>query len=61
MTCESTRGEWGKRCPDCGEMLPNPKPLVSWMSQRHQERPPTLSSGAWNRRMTIVHRDGHAA
>ena len=26
--CESTRGEWGGICPDCGQRLPGlPKPL----------------------------------
>jgi hypothetical protein len=35
VPCESTRGEWGQRCPDCHRMLPNPKPIRSWMSDRH--------------------------
>jgi hypothetical protein len=35
VPCESTRGEWGKRCPDCHRMLPNPKPVRSWHSQKH--------------------------
>jgi DNA-binding CsgD family transcriptional regulator len=35
MECESTRGEWGGRCPDCGQTLPpKPGPLKSWMSQQ---------------------------
>jgi hypothetical protein len=33
--CTSVRGEWGQRCPDCHRMLPNPKPIRSWMSERH--------------------------
>lgn len=33
--CESTRGEWGGRCPDCGEMLPPaPRPWSGWRSER---------------------------
>ena len=28
IECESTRGEWGAICPDCGQRLPSlPKPL----------------------------------
>lgn len=37
--CESVRGDWGKPCPDCGQILPNPKPLASWMSMKHSEAP----------------------
>lgn len=56
MSCESDRGEWGKRCPDCGAVLPNPKPLVSWMSQRHQERPPVPTKSLWSRQTTVLPR-----
>lgn len=43
--CESVRGEWGKPCPDCGATLPNPKPLSSWMAQRHIEGDPDERRG----------------
>jgi hypothetical protein len=33
--CESDRGEWGQKCPDCGKPLPaRQKPLSSWHAQR---------------------------
>lgn len=36
MTCESTRGQWGSICPDCGCRLPAKKGrLMSWMAQRN--------------------------
>ena len=34
--CESTRGEWGQRCPDCHRMLPARQgPLRSWKAIKH--------------------------
>lgn len=38
IECRSTRGKWGSVCPACGAMLPNPKPIKSWMATRdHHE------------------------
>lgn len=39
MTCESVRGQWGGRCPDCGQMLPSiPGPLMSEKARAWAER-----------------------
>jgi hypothetical protein len=35
VPCESTRGTWGARCPDCGRMLPKPIPMRSRTTQKH--------------------------
>lgn len=36
--CQSTRGEWGGVCPDCGRRLPARQPrMASWMAERHNE------------------------
>lgn len=33
--CQSTRGEWGEICPDCGQRLPaRQPPLAAWKSSR---------------------------
>lgn len=44
MTCESTRGTWGRRCPDCGEMLP-PQP-GEWRGWRSERIDPVISANA---------------
>ena len=33
--CEDTSAAWGSICPSCGVRLPNPKPITSWMAERH--------------------------
>lgn len=32
--CANVDGVWGSPCPGCGQMLPNPPPIQSWMSHR---------------------------
>lgn len=37
--CQSTRGQWGQVCPDCGQVLPKRQPpLQSWKAERAMER-----------------------
>lgn len=37
MSCQSTRGEWGKLCPDCGQRLPARRPWAGWTTTRAHE------------------------
>lgn len=47
--CESTRGEWGKACPDCGVVLPARQgPLASWQAQRPGRWPNALTDRTWS-------------
>ena len=35
MACESTRGEFGKICPDCGQLIPPlPREWRGWRSEK---------------------------
>jgi hypothetical protein len=38
--CESDRGEWGQRCPDCE------KPLTSWMAARSTDAEASAKASA---------------
>jgi hypothetical protein len=45
--CESDRGEWGQRCPDCGKRLPaRQKPLTSWMAARSTDAEASAKASA---------------
>ena len=47
--CESTRGEWGGICPDCGQRLPQRKDLTSWKAARPLVFPSGASAGLGDR------------